>query len=78
MADLPNRYNLSKVAEMVGVHKLTIYRWEKAGRIPAVKRLARTKERIYYDADIERIIEYRDRTVSADELNDNKDGETQA
>lgn len=73
-----SRYTLTQVAEMVSIHKQTIYRWEKAGRIPQVKRLARTKERIYTDEDVEKIKEYRDRTCTVEELNGNNgDGQPQ-
>jgi excisionase family DNA binding protein len=73
-----SRYTLTQVAEMVSIHKQTIYRWEKAGRIPQVKRLARTKERIYTDEDVDKIKEYRDRTCTVEELNEqNGNGQPQ-
>jgi DNA-binding transcriptional MerR regulator len=60
---MSNRYNMKKAAELIGVHKLTLYRWEKAGKVPRAKRFARKNERVYTDEDIARIKEWKDRII---------------
>lgn len=56
-----DKYTMGKAAERLGVAKSTLYRWEKAGLIDQPKRSARgLKERIYTDADIEKIREWKD------------------
>ncbi|HEX8620948.1 MAG TPA: MerR family transcriptional regulator [Allosphingosinicella sp.] len=50
-------------AAKIGVHKLTLYRWEREGKIPPAKRYARKNERVYTDEDIQRIIAWKDAIV---------------
>jgi DNA-binding transcriptional MerR regulator len=52
-----------QAAKAIGVHKLTLYRWEKEGKITPAKRFARNNSRVYTDEDIARILEYKDKTV---------------
>jgi len=42
---------------------MTLYRWEKADKIPLPKRLARTNARIYTDHDIAAIKDWMERVV---------------
>ncbi len=60
---MAERYTLKQVAKMIKVHYITIYRWEKRGLVAGPKRLARTKERVYFDEDIARLTAFRDRLI---------------
>lgn len=57
MSEAPKRLMVSpaEVAEMVGVHRETVYLWIKEGRLPAVK-LTRRITRIRV-SDVEAMIE---------------------
>lgn len=57
------RYTLKQVAKMLKVHYITIYRWEKKGLVAGPKRLARTRERVYFDEDVARLAAFRDRLI---------------
>ena len=57
------RYTMAQAAVKIGVHKMTLYRWEKSGKVRAAKRLARTNERIYTDEDIELIIRWKEAVI---------------
>ena len=57
------RYTLKQAAKKIGVHYMTLYRWERNKLIRAPRRLARTKERIYTDENIARIVEFKDRII---------------
>ena len=65
---MSDRYNMKRAAALIGVHKLTLYRWEKDGKIPPAKRFARKNERVYTDEDIQRIREWKDRIIDPAEL----------
>jgi DNA-binding transcriptional MerR regulator len=54
---------MAEAAAKVGVHKMTLYRWEKSGKIRPAKRLARTNERIFTDEDIEQIIRWKETVI---------------
>lgn len=55
--------SLPQVAALLGVDKMTIYRWEKQGKVPAPKRLQRTNKRLYTMEDVDRLKRYRDAVV---------------
>jgi excisionase family DNA binding protein len=57
------RYSMKEAARQIGVHKLTLYKWEREGKIPPAKRYARKNERVYSDEDIARIIAWKDAIV---------------
>jgi excisionase family DNA binding protein len=61
-------YSMKQAAEMIGVHKLTLYRWERTGKIPPARRYARKNERVYSDEDIARIVAWKNATVDPSEL----------
>ena len=63
MSSVCGRYTLKEAARRVGVHYITLYRWEKKSDFPRPKRLARTNERLYTDELIEAIIQWKDRTI---------------
>lgn len=46
---MSGRYSMLEAANKLGVHKQTLYRWEKAGKIKKAPRLKRTGERVYSD-----------------------------
>ena len=54
---------MGEAAEKIGVHKLTLYRWEKSKKVPPAKRYARTNERVYTDDDIQAILEWKDKVI---------------
>jgi len=58
------RFTRRQVVDETGVSAMTIYRWERDGKIPPPMRLERTKATIYDEAAVARIKEYRDRIVS--------------
>lgn len=60
---MSGRYTLNEAAQKIGIHKITLYRWEKQGKIKPPKRLARNKERIFTDEDVALILEYKDRII---------------
>lgn len=60
---MSGRYTLRQAAEQLGIHKITLYRWEKEGKIQAPKRLMRNKERIFSDEDIARIRDWKDKII---------------
>lgn len=64
---MADRYSMKDAAKKIGVHYMTLYRWEKAGRIPPPKRIARTNARIYMDADIAFIKEWAERIIDPSE-----------
>jgi len=68
---MENRYTNGQAAERIGVTKNTLYRWEirkaagdpKYTDFPAPRRVAHSNHRFYTDADIERIIQWKSRTI---------------
>lgn len=58
---MPGRYSMKQAATQIGVHKLTLYRWERGGKIPSAKRFAHKNERVYTDEDIQAIREWKDK-----------------
>lgn len=48
-------YKVGQVAKMLGVHKMTLHRWEKAGLIPVSARMTINNYRMYSENDIEAI-----------------------
>ncbi|MFL6760104.1 MerR family transcriptional regulator [Sphingomonas sp.] len=60
---MSGRYSMGEAAKKIGVHKLTLYRWEREKKIPPAKRYARKNERVYSDEDIQRILEWKDAIV---------------
>lgn len=60
---MSGRYGMKEAADQLGVHKLTLYRWERQGKIAAPKRFARNNARVYSDEDIEKIRDWKDRTI---------------
>jgi excisionase family DNA binding protein len=65
---MSGRYSMKQAAAQLGVHKLTLYRWERTGQIPAAKRFARKNERVYTDEDIQRIRDWKDQIVDPSEM----------
>lgn len=55
-------YTLKEAARRVGVHWITLYRWERDGKIPRPPVLQRNGRRQYSDADIEAIRQFKDAT----------------
>lgn len=60
-------YSMKQAAEKIGVHKLTLYRWEREGKIQPARRYQRKNERVYSDEDIARIIEWKNATIDPSE-----------
>lgn len=60
---MSGRYSMKEAAARIGVHKLTLYRWEREKKIAPAKRYARKNERVYSDEDIQRIIAWKDAIV---------------
>jgi excisionase family DNA binding protein len=60
---MSGRYSMKQAATALGVHKLTLYRWEREGKIPPAKRFARKNERVYTDEDIQAIREWKDKII---------------
>ena len=60
-------YSMKQAAERIGVHKLTLYRWEREKKIAPARRYARKNERVYSDEDIAKIIEWKNATVDPSE-----------
>lgn len=58
----PNEYTTKQVIETTKVSKSTLIRWEKKRVFPKPKRRTRTNARIYTDAHIAKILEWRDST----------------
>lgn len=54
------RYSMGMAAKALGVSKETLYRWEKQGKIPPAKRVARNNQRVYTPEDILKIREFKD------------------
>ena len=48
-------YLIGEVAEILGVTKRSIYNWEKAGKIPKVKRDPMSSYRVYTEEDLEKL-----------------------
>ena len=48
-------YHINDVAKILGVTKRSIYNWEKAGKIPKVKRDRMSHYRIYTEKDIKKL-----------------------
>jgi DNA-binding transcriptional MerR regulator len=59
---------MKQAAEQIGVHKLTLYRWEREGKIAPARRYARKNERVYSDEDIARIIAWKNATIDPSEI----------
>jgi DNA-binding transcriptional MerR regulator len=57
------KHSMAAAAQRIGVHKMTLYRWEKSGKIRPAKRLARTNERVFTDEDIEQIIRWKELVI---------------
>lgn len=64
---MTGRYSMGEAAKRLGVHKLTLYRWEKQGKIPPARRFARKNERVYSDQEIQAIREWKDRIIDPTE-----------
>jgi predicted site-specific integrase-resolvase len=62
---MSGRYSMKQAATKIGVHKLTLCRWEREGKIPPAKRFARKNERVYTDEDIQAICEWKDRIIDS-------------
>jgi excisionase family DNA binding protein len=60
---MTNGYSMKDAAKKIGVHHMTLYRWEKANKIPLPKRLMRTNARIYTEEDIAAIKEWMEQIV---------------
>jgi DNA-binding transcriptional MerR regulator len=60
-------YSMKDAAKKIGVHYMTLYRWEKNRKVPPPKRIARTNARIYTDADIAVIKEWADQVIDPGE-----------
>jgi DNA-binding transcriptional MerR regulator len=58
---------MKDAAKKIGVHYMTLYRWEKNKKIPSPKRVARTNARIYTDTDIAMIKEWPERVIDSGE-----------
>lgn len=54
-------FSTGQVAEMIGVHKLTMIRWLLAGRVKEPRRVKQggVELRIWTDRDVERVREYK-------------------
>jgi len=65
---MANGYSMKDAAKKIGVHHMTLYRWEKARKVPLPKRLVRTNSRIYTDDDIKAIKEWMERVVDPNEI----------
>lgn len=57
---MENRYTMKQAADLLGVDKMTLYRWEKKGCVSPAKRIVHSNHRFYTDADIERIRAWKD------------------
>lgn len=55
MGPMGEYYTANDIAALFKVTKMTIYRWEKAGKIPKARRHPMNKYRVYTMADIEKI-----------------------
>lgn len=72
-ATMENRYTNGQAAKRIGVTKNTLYRWETKKDdgdpnykdFPAPPRIKHSNHRFYTDADIERIIEWKNRTTES-------------
>lgn len=60
---MDGRYSMGEAAKKIGVHKLTLYRWEKEGKIPLPPRIKRNNQRVYTDDYITRVRAWKDETV---------------
>jgi len=49
------KYLIQDVARILGVTKRSIYNWEKAGKIPKVKRDRMSNYRIYSEEDLKKL-----------------------
>ena len=59
-------YLINEAAAMVGVHRRTLYRWFREGKIPDVAR-DRRGWRIFADEDVERLQCFAEQVREADE-----------
>ena len=59
---------MKEAASRLGVHKLTLYRWEREGKISPAKRFARKNERVYTDDDIRNIQAWKDKIIDPTEV----------
>lgn len=48
-------YTTQEVAGMLNISKMTLYRWEKAKKIPRARRYPMNNYRVYTKDDIEKI-----------------------
>lgn len=55
MKAMKKKYLIGEVAEILGVTKRSIYNWEKAGKIPKVKRDLMSNYRIYAEEDLKKL-----------------------
>jgi predicted DNA-binding transcriptional regulator AlpA len=61
--DMRTTSSRQEVADLLGVHPQTIYRWERDGHVPPPKRITRTQECFYTAEDIEVLRQWRDATT---------------
>lgn len=67
--DLPEnqeRFSLTQAAAAVGVHKITLYNWERFHKLPQLARplrLKRNRERIYTRGQVQEIWRWMNETV---------------
>lgn len=66
---MEKRYTMLEAAKEVGVDKSTLYRWETKGLITKPKRCARTNARMYTEAEVEAIKQFKNKLVDAPESN---------
>lgn len=48
-------FSIQEIADELGVHKYTIYNWEKAGKMPKAKRDPMNNYRVYSEEDLRKI-----------------------
>lgn len=59
------RYSISEAARMIGVHPMTLRRWEYEGKVkPALRDYK--NQRVYTDADIERLRTFKEQLVEVE------------
>ena len=65
---MTNGYSMKDAAKKIGVHHMTLYRWERANKVPLPKRLVRNNARIYTEADIAAIKDWMELVVDPSEI----------